>query len=97
MRLELLYFTDCPNWKTAAERLEHVAAARGADVEHRLVATPDEAEAAGFRGSPTILVDGRDPFATGNEPFGLACRVYQSPDGPAGAPTLAQLEAAVDA
>lgn len=97
MKLELLYFDGCPNWEVAAERLEAVAARRGLIVERRLVATAAEAQAAGFRGSPTILVDGRDPFAAGDEPFGLACRLYATPDGPAGSPTMEQLEAALGA
>lgn len=97
MKLELLYFEDCPNWENAAERLDEIARRRGLAVERRLVATPEEAEAARFRGSPTILVDGEDPFASGDEPFGLACRVYQTPDGPAGSPTTEQLEAVIDA
>jgi hypothetical protein len=29
VKLELLYFDDCPNWKLAAERLDAVAATRG--------------------------------------------------------------------
>lgn len=97
MRLELLYFDGCPNWKTAAERLNAIATSRGLLVEHRLVATAEEADAARFRGSPTILVDEHDPFASGDEPFGLACRVYQTPSGPAGSPTVEQLEAVIDA
>ncbi|MDZ7676371.1 MAG: thioredoxin family protein [Acidimicrobiales bacterium] len=97
MRIELLYFDDCPNWKVAAERLEDIAGRRGLGVERRVVSTPEEAEAARFRGSPTILVDGEDPFAAGDEPFGLACRVFQTPDGPAGSPTTGQLEAVLDA
>ena len=97
MRLELLYFDDCPNWRIAAERLDGIATRRGVSVERRLVTTPEEAEAARFRGSPTILVNGEDPFASGDEPFGLACRVYQTPDGPAGSPTTEQLEAILDA
>lgn len=92
MTLELLYFDDCPNWKIAAERVAAIAGSRGLRVKHRLVTTPAEAEAARFRGSPTILVDGEDPFASGDEPFGLACRVYQTPDGLAGSPTTDQLE-----
>jgi len=96
MLIELLYFDDCPHWKTLHARVRQVAAARDLLVEHRLVTTPEEADAAGFRGSPTILVDGHDPFASGDEPFGLSCRVYRTPDGPAGAPTVAQLEAALD-
>ena len=97
MKLELLYFGDCPNWEVAAERLDDVASGRGLTVERRLVKTTEEAEAARFRGSPTILVDGQDPFAAGDEPFGLACRVYQTPDGPAGSPTTVQIEAVLDA
>lgn len=93
MRIELLYFDDCPNWKTTAERLQPLAASRGIDVAHRLVTSPEEAQAARFRGSPTILIDGRDPFAGEDEAFGLSCRVYQTPDGPAGSPTTEQLEA----
>lgn len=97
MKLELLYFDDCPNWKVAAQRLDVVAAHHGLVVERRLVATAEEAQEARFRGSPTVLIDGRDPFASGDEPFGLTCRLYSTPDGPAGSPTLDQLEAAVDA
>lgn len=97
MKIELLYFDDCPNWNVAAGRLDAVAASRGLSVERRRVTTPEEAVAARFRGSPTILIDGIDPFATGDESFGLACRVYQTPDGPAGSPTTEQLAAALDA
>ena len=96
MKLELLYFDDCPNWKVAAERLDDVAGGRDLTVERCLVTTQEEAEAAGFRGSPTILVDGEDPFAAGDEPFGLACRMYQTPYGLAGSPTTEQLEAVLD-
>ena len=97
LKVQLLYFDDCPNWKITDERLGDVARCRGLEVQHRLVATPEEAEAARFRGSPTILVDGEDPFASGDEPFGFACRVYRTPAGPAGSPTAEQLEAVIDA
>lgn len=96
MKLELLYFDECPNWEVASERLDAVATSRGLVVERIIVTTTEEAEGAGFRGSPTILVDGSDPFASGDEPFGLACRIYRTPDGLAGSPTIEQLEAAVD-
>jgi hypothetical protein len=55
------------------------------------VSKPEEAARVGFAGSPTMLVDGSDPFATGDEPSGLACAVYETPDGPQGSPTLEQL------
>jgi len=97
VKLELLYFDDCPNWEVAAERLDAIAASRGLVVERRIVATAEEAQAARFRGSPTVLIDGRDPFASGDEPFGLTCRLYATPDGSAVSPTIEQLEAALDA
>ena len=97
MKLELLYFDDCPNWKISAGRLDVVTARLGLIVSRRIVDTPEEAEAAQFRGSPTILIDGVDPFATRQEAFGLACRLYQTPEGPAGSPTIEQIEAAINA
>ena len=93
MEVTLLYFDGCPNWRTADQRVSALAEDLGITVTRRKVSTPEEAEAMGFRGSPTILVDGRDVFARGNEPIGLSCRIYQTPDGPAGAPTTAQLHA----
>ena len=62
-----------------------------------MVSGPEEADAARFRGSPTILVNGRDPFAGGDQTFGLSCRLYQTPHGPAGSPTIDQLRGALDA
>jgi hypothetical protein len=76
--------------------LHAVATSRGLDVAHHIVTSVEEAEALRFRGSPTVLVDGRDPFASGGELFGLACRIYQTPDGPAGSPTVQQFEAVID-
>jgi hypothetical protein len=94
MKVELLYFQDCPNWKVADRRLRSLADELGLTLDCRVVSTPEEAEAVGFHGSPTILVEGRDPFARVDEPpVGLTCRIYQTPDGPAGAPTLEQLRA----
>jgi len=51
-------------------------------VHTREVETDDDAHAAGFVGSPTILIDGKDlvPAADG-EPIGLSCRVYRRRDG----------------
>lgn len=91
MSIELQYFEGCPNWKVADGRLRPLAEALGIEIGYRLVSTPEEAEIARFRGSPTILIDGCDPFASGDEPVGLSCRVYQTPDGPAGSPTIGQL------
>ena len=90
----MLYFEGCPNWKVADERLATVAAERSdVTVTHRSVETIEEAERLGFHGSPSILVGGQDAFADADTAVGLSCRVYRTPEGPAGAPTLQQLRA----
>ena len=94
MDVRLLYFDGCPNWTVAEERLRAALARVGLDgesIQRVPVDTPEDAERLGFIGSPTILLEGRDPFATGAEQPALACRVFSTPDGRAGAPTLGQL------
>ncbi len=96
MDITLLYFEDCPNWKSADERLTLLATERpDITVSHQLVETPEEAERVGFLGSPSIQVDGVDMFAEPGSRVGLTCRRYPTPDGYAGAPTLEQLRAAL--
>ncbi len=96
MDITLLYFDGCPNWKIADERLAAIAAGRAdLTVSRHLVDTPEEAERVGFHGSPSILVDGVDVFAEPDAGVGLSCRVYSTPDGLAGAPTVDQLREAL--
>lgn len=92
MELTVQYFDDCPNWTALVERLRELTVDRD-DVTVRLetVETAEQAERVGFVGSPTLLVDGRDPFAEPGRPVGLACRVYRTPEGPAGLPSREQL------
>lgn len=98
MDITLLYFDDCPNWKTADERLAVITADRpDLTVSRHLVETLEEAERVGFHGSPSILVDGVDVFAEPNTGVGMSCRVFHTPDGLAGAPTVDQLRAALGA
>ncbi|GAA4363041.1 thioredoxin family protein [Nocardioides caricicola] len=94
MRVELLYFDGCPSWQVTEDRLTQALAALDRTdvvVERRLVETPDQAEELSFVGSPSVRIDGIDPFATGQEQVGLACRVYATPAGLSGSPDTAQL------
>jgi hypothetical protein len=95
VHVTLLYVDGCPNRQLADERLRALADEFDLQIGSRQVEGPDDAERLGFRGSPTILIDGRDPFAAGDEPVGLSCRIYRTPEGVAGAPTLEQLRAAL--
>lgn len=94
--ITLLYFDGCPNRKVArtrlAEALERVGDARTVRLES--VETAQDADDLGFRGSPTILIDGKDPFDA-VAPTGLSCRVYRTEVGLEGAPSVEQLIAAM--
>ncbi len=97
------YIDDCPNWQPLAGELAELAAERG-DVVVRTerVASEEEARDLEFRGSPTVLIDGVDPFVDEDAPSpvggrqGLACRLYRTPEGSAGRPTRAMLRQALD-
>ncbi|PRX40781.1 hypothetical protein B0I32_1831 [Nonomuraea fuscirosea] len=94
MDIELLYFAGCPNWHLAQERLSKaLTIADRSDLVVNLYAveTDEEAQALRFPGSPTIRIDGHDPFPSVASTYGLTCRVYTTPDGFAGAPTIDQL------
>lgn len=98
MNVTLQYFDGCPNWRATEHLVQQALHELGLppDSLHlQDVSTVEDAETAGFRGSPTVLVDGRDPFADPSTPVGLSCRVFRTPDGLAGTPTLAQLLAAL--
>ncbi len=93
VKVTLLYFDDCPSWQTADGRLRALADEIGYTIERIEVTTPEQAEQLRFRGSPSVHVDGTDLFAASGAPVGLSCRIYQTPDGPAGSPTIDQLRA----
>jgi hypothetical protein len=61
----LLYFDGCPHWATM-DRLRSALrlAGRPEAVERRKVETIEEAEALGFLGFPTILIDGETNSTT---------------------------------
>lgn len=98
MRVELLYFDGCPNWLVAESRLTQALSITGhgqVPVERRRIEGVEQARAAGFLGSPTIRIDGVDPFASGTERVGLSCRLFDTPAGLRGSPTIEQLVAAL--
>jgi hypothetical protein len=83
-RVELLWWEGCPSTDEALEMLRAEMAAVGLDpesIEVREVSTDADAQREEFIGSPTIRIDGRDVQPIGDEPIGLACRVYRTGDG----------------
>lgn len=94
MRLQVLHVPGCPGAAALTTRLAQLLTGR-ARVEQQVIRDQDEAAAAGMSGSPTLLLDGIDPFAVGQPPI-LSCRLYLDENGAlAGAPSLARLRAAL--
>lgn len=94
MDLVVLHVTDCPNLAVLLGRLATVTSSR---IVTRMVETDVDAARYGMAGSPTLLVDGVDPFrAPGDHASGLSCRIYRNDDGGvAAAPSVEQLRAAL--
>jgi hypothetical protein len=85
MDLVLLTVPDCPNAAAFEQRLAAALAGRpDVVVRRRVVASEQEATEEGMHGSPTLLVDGTDPFAAPGEPPSLSCRLYRDAYGHAG-------------
>lgn len=98
MDVELLVVADCPNGTGAAAllctALRDVGLGR-VEITTTVITSPEHAGRRGFTGSPTILIDGNDPFPEPDQPSALACRVYPTPSGPRGIPDLRMLRQAL--
>jgi hypothetical protein len=58
-----------------------------------VVASQRQAEEREFVGSPTILVEGVDPFGVAGQSAAFACRVCATPAGLSGVPRLGDVNA----
>jgi hypothetical protein len=86
--ITLQYFDGCPNWRQVEKDVSEAVDALGVDAEiaYDTIESQGRAEEVGFRGSPTILISGRDPFADPDAPVGLSCRVFRTGERPSGSP-----------
>jgi hypothetical protein len=99
MELTLLTVPDCPNAAAFAERLAAALTGRPAvTVTRREIADERAAVQAGLHGSPTLLINGTDPFASAGQDPSLSCRLYRDEEGRTGpAPSVEALRRAIAA
>ena len=100
VEVTLQFFDGCPYWRALERQLRQALRQLGlpdSTIMLERVETQKDAKRLAFRGSPTVLVDGVDPFADPALPIGLACRVYRTAEGCSGAPTLSQLVEVLEA
>ncbi|MFJ4044182.1 hypothetical protein ACIPV2_00370 [Microbacterium sp. NPDC089987] len=97
MMIELLHIVGCPNTDITEANTRAALDTLGlgaVPIESVTIRTEAEAVSTRFGGSPTILVDGVDLFPTAPV-HSLACRVYATENGYAGAPTASQITEAL--
>ena len=93
LEIDLLYVPGCPNRRLARAHVDRALAETGlaAVIREQEVHTTEDAARLGMRGSPTILVNGQDPFGAAPRSTALSCRLYHSEARFTGAPTVEQL------
>lgn len=93
MQIELLYFDGCPSWANGLKNLE--AALQDEDLSASVkmvkVMGDDDAARLKFLGSPSFRVDGVELWPEEREIYALSCRIYPSPEGIKGCPTVKML------
>jgi hypothetical protein len=99
MKIEVLYFSGCPNHVPTVDRVREVLEQEGmpADMVEVEVTDPAIAQQIGFLGSPSIRVDGQDVehAARSARGFGIMCRTYTDGGRRAGVPPPQWIRAAV--
>ncbi|MCP3805513.1 alkylmercury lyase family protein [Allokutzneria sp. A3M-2-11 16] len=91
MKLRILTVPDCPNLLVLQQHLAEAVAGRDdVTITTEVVDTAERAARVGMNGSPTLLVDGVDPFVQPGQVPSLSCRLYRD-----GVPSVAELRAAV--
>ena len=97
MDVTVLAVAGCPHAALLEERLAAaLAGGPPAVIIRRVITDPAEAARAGLHGSPTVLVDGADPFAVAGQPASMSCRLYDNGPGRLeGAPSVGRLRQAI--
>lgn len=98
MHLTVLAVPDCPNALVLERRLATILdGCKGVSMSRQAVSDEDEAARLGMHGSPTLLIDGADPFAEPGQAPSISCRLYRGDDGHAsGTPTVGQLRQVIE-
>jgi hypothetical protein len=96
--VEVLTVTDCPHREMALDRVRQALDRVGASqvvVTERVIDDPEVAAAAGMHGSPTVLIDGHDPFTAAGVEASVSCRLFPTGSGFDGAPSIEDLVVAL--
>jgi hypothetical protein len=90
MEITLLYFDGCPSWQNALENLQTAIKEEDLDASIKQVVVDSDKKAADtkFLGSPSFQIDGRDLWPEERSSYSMNCRIYRTPEGLKGWPTV---------
>ena len=93
MNIDLLYFDGCPSWQRSLENLKTALKTEKLDASVVLVEVKDndDADRLKFLGSPSFQIEGQDLWPEDRGFYSFSCRVYDTPDGMRGFPTVKML------
>jgi len=98
--IELFFIPGCPHHDVFLPHLQQPLDRRDIASPVQLVEVTDDQQAQRLRflGSPSLRINGQDDIeagADGRSDYGLQCRLYSTPDGPAGTPADAWILTAI--
>ncbi|MFC0109590.1 hypothetical protein [Kibdelosporangium aridum] len=98
MEIRLLHVADCPSMALLTERLSGLlGGCQDVEIESLEIDDDGQAAALGMTGSPTILINGVDPFGEPGRVPSVSCRLYRDEDGRvSGVPSSAMLRNAIE-
>ena len=78
VKIELQYFEGCPGYKGTLSIIKQVSDDLGIHpvIEETVISADAQAMEIGFRGSPTVLVNGRDTQGLTEGMGAMGCRIY---------------------
>ena len=90
MKIEVLYFEGCPSWQTGVENLNAALKLEGLSwpVEMVVVQDDEDTQRRRFLGSPSFQFNGNDLWPQNRQEYAMSCRMYPTPAGPRGWPTV---------
>ena len=93
IEIRFLYFEGCPSWKTGLANLK--SALNSLSFPYNLqkikIESNQSAQENRFLGSPSFVINGQDLWHEERSEYYLGCRVYQTPQGLKGYPTVEML------
>jgi hypothetical protein len=93
MKIEVLYFDGCPSWQAGVDNLQQALRLESLAWPVELTEVRDDAQAAQLRflGSPSFRVGDQDLWPEERAETTMSCRVYRTPEGVRGWPSVDML------